>query len=60
MIFKKGDTVLLQDGSIKRTAIVVKDGMDLKGRVRVRPDGIPMDMSITTKPNDRVYVITKF
>ena len=58
MEYKKGDRVLLQDGSIKRQATVLKDGLDNKKRVRVRPDGISMDMSITTEQNDRVYVIT--
>ena len=60
MEYKKGDRVLLQDGSIKRQATVLKDGLDNKKRVRVRPDGISMDMSITTEQNDRVYVITEY
>ena len=37
---------------------VVKDGLDNKKRVRVRPDGIPMDMSVTIEPNDKTYIIT--
>lgn len=59
MEFKKGDTVLLQDGSVKRTAKVVVDGVDSQNRVRVRPEGIPMDMSISIIKNDRVYIIGK-
>ena len=56
--FKKGDVVLLQDGTIKRNATVVQDGIDSKNRVRVRPDGIPLDMSISLTPNNTVYIIT--
>jgi hypothetical protein len=55
--YKKGDKVTIQDGSIKRSGTVVQDGVDSMGRVRVRPDGIPLDISITTSPNDRVYII---
>jgi hypothetical protein len=57
MEYTKGDRVTMQDGGIKRGGTVVKDGLDSKSRVRVRPDGIAMDMSITTIPNDRVYII---
>ena len=56
---KKGDTVLLQDGSVQRTGVVQEDGLDSQGRVRVRPQNFPMAMSITTKPNDQVYVLRK-
>ena len=59
-IYKKGDKVLLQEGNRQKSAEVVSDGMDSKGRVRVRPQGFPMDMSISTIPNDRVYIIEKF
>ena len=58
-IYKKGDTVLLQDGTTQKTAIVVADGIDGKNRVRVRPQGFPMDMSISTIQNDRLYIIKK-
>ena len=58
-VYKKGDTVLLQDGNIQKTATVVADGIDSKNRVRVRPQGFPMDMSISTIKNDRVYIIKK-
>lgn len=56
-VFKKGDTVVLQDGGMKRTAKVVADGVDDQNRVRVRPDGIPFDMSISTIKNGTVYVL---
>jgi hypothetical protein len=58
MSYKKGDRVTMQDGSIKRGGTVVKDGIDSKGRVRVRPDGIPMEMSISTEVNNTCYIIT--
>ena len=58
MEFKKGDRVTIQDGTILREATVLKDGLDNKNRVRVKPDGIAMDLSITIEPNDRVYIIT--
>jgi len=56
---KKGDTVLLQDGSVQRKAVVQQDGLDSQDRMRVRPDGIPLDMSITIHPNNEVYVLNK-
>lgn len=59
MEFKKGDRVQLKDGNIIRGGTVVTDGIDNKGKVRIRPDGIPMDLSITTEKNDNVYVITQ-
>jgi len=58
MEYKKGDRVTMQDGTIKRQGTVLKDGLDSKNRVRVRPDGIPLDMSITIEPNDNTYIIT--
>lgn len=58
--FKKGDTVLLQDGTTQRTAVVQADGVDSQGRVRVRPERFPMDISIPTTPNNEVYVLRKF
>lgn len=57
--FKKGDTVLLQDGTTQRTAVVVKDGLDSRDRVRVRPERFPMDISIPIHPNNEVYVLRK-
>ena len=56
---KKGDTVLLQDGTMTRTAVVVQDGLDSKGRIRVRPERFPMDISIPTKQEGPLYVIGK-
>jgi hypothetical protein len=55
--YKKGDRVIMQDGSTKRGGTVVEDGIDSKNRVRVRPDGIPMDMSISLAPNNTTYII---
>jgi hypothetical protein len=59
MNFKKGDLVKLNDSGNIRDAIVTQDGVDGQGRVRVKPNGFPFDMSITTKSNDKVFVITK-
>ena len=59
MEFKKGDIVTIKDGTIQRFGTVLKDGLDSKNRVRVRPNGIPMDMSITIEPNERVYIMTE-
>lgn len=58
-IYKKGDTVLLKDGNSQREGVVIADGIDSKSRVRVRPKGFPMDMSISTIENDRLYIIRK-
>ena len=57
MTYIKGQTVQLNDSGTIKDAIVVADGVDAKGRVRVRPNGFPMDMSITTEKNDRLYII---
>ena len=63
MIFKKGDKVILKDGGGQRMAIIVQDGFDNKNRVRVRPDGFPMDISVPMEEkysdDKRVYVIRK-
>ena len=58
MDFKKGQTVTLNDSGRMKSAVVVKDGIDSQKRVRVRPEGFPMDMSITTEVNNKLYVIT--
>jgi len=58
MDFKKGQIVKLNDSGRIKSAAVVKDGIDTQGRVRVRPEGFPMDMSITTEVNNKLYVIT--
>jgi hypothetical protein len=58
MEFKKGQIITLNDRGRIKSAVVVKDGIDNQSRVRVRPEGFPMDMSITTKVNTNVYVIT--
>jgi len=58
MDFKKGQIIKLNDSGKIKLATVVKDGIDAQGRVRVRPEGFPMDMSITTEVNNKVYVIT--
>jgi len=55
--FKKGDTVLLQDGTRQRLAVVVKDGVDNKNKVRVRPADFPFEISVTQDINDKVYII---
>jgi hypothetical protein len=58
MNYKKGDRVLLNDSGIVRKAIVSRDGIDNKGRVRVKPDGFPLELSVTTKVNNDLYVKT--
>jgi|TARA_R110000751_G_scaffold116675_1_gene216832 hypothetical protein len=55
--YKKGDSVLIQDGQHVRAATVVEDGIDNKNRVRVRPDNYPMDISIPLEKNDRLYIV---
>ena len=55
--FKKGDIVIINDGGRRRQGTVVENGVDSKNRVRVRPEGIPLDMSITLNPNDNVYIV---
>jgi len=63
MVFKKGDMVILKDGGGRRSAIIVEDGFDEKNRVRVRPDGFPMDISVPMSEeyssDKRVYVLHK-
>jgi hypothetical protein len=56
---KKGDRVLLKDGSSTREATVTEDGLDSQKRVRVRPNGFPFDISVTLEENNKTYVIKK-
>ena len=56
MEYKKGDIVIIQDGNIKRQGKVTVDGIDSKKRVRVRPEGFPIDISITTEVNNKMYI----
>jgi hypothetical protein len=56
MAYKKGDLVIVVDGRIETSATVVKDGIDNKGRVRVRVKGFPMDMSISVKSESNLYI----
>tara|TARA_R110002050_G_scaffold254661_3_gene393211 strand:+ start:513 stop:692 length:180 start_codon:yes stop_codon:yes gene_type:complete len=58
MNYKKGDTVFLNDSGVIRKAVVSKDGIDNKGRVKVKPDGFPFELSVTTKINNKLYVKT--
>ena len=51
MNYKKGDIVTIKEGNNERQGRVVIDGIDSKGRVKVRPDRFPMDISITTDIN---------
>jgi len=55
--FKKGDTVLLQDGARQRLAVVVKDGVDNKNKVRVKPADFPFEISVTLVKNDKLYIV---
>jgi uncharacterized protein YodC (DUF2158 family) len=63
MVFKKGDMVILKDGGGRKSAMIVEDGFDKKNRVRVRPDGFPMDISVPMSEeyssDKRVYVLHK-
>ena len=56
MNYKKGDIVTIKEGNNERQGRVTVDGIDSKKRVRVRPDRFPMDISITTEINDRMYI----
>lgn len=56
--FKKGDTVLLQDGVRQKLAVVVKDGVDNRNRVRVRPADFPFEISVTLDVNDKLYIVS--
>lgn len=56
MNYKKGDIVTIIEGNNKRQAKVTVDGIDSKKRVRVRPDGFPIDISITTEVNNKMYI----
>jgi len=55
--FTKGDTVIIQDGSEQKNATVVETGIDDKNRVRVRPVGYPMDISITLDTNAPMFIV---
>lgn len=46
MRYKKGQVININVKGDKRCATIVKDGVDSKGRVRIRPSGFPMEMSI--------------
>lgn len=46
MSYKKGDIININVRGDKREATVIEDGVDSKGRIRIRPFGIPLDMSI--------------
>ena len=59
MNYKKGDIVTIKEGNNERQGRVVIDGIDSKGRVKVRPDRFPMDISITTNINNNMYIIKK-
>tara|TARA_R110000823_G_scaffold48523_3_gene123131 strand:+ start:334 stop:510 length:177 start_codon:yes stop_codon:yes gene_type:complete len=58
MNYKKGDVVTLMDNNNKRQAKVTVNGIDSKGKVRVRPNGFPMDISVSTEKNNNVYILT--
>jgi hypothetical protein len=63
MVFKKGDVVMLKDGGGRRLATIVEDGFDKENRVRIRPEGFPMDISVPMgeeySDDKRVYVLHK-
>jgi len=56
MEYKKGDVVTIKDGNTTRKAKVTVNGIDSKKRVRVRPNGFPMDISVTTEINNKMYI----
>ena len=45
-MYKKGQVITINVKGDRRTATVVKDGIDSQRKVRVRPSGIPLDMYI--------------
>lgn len=57
MEYKKGDIVFIQDGTAKRRATVVENGIDSQNRVRVKPDGFPLTLSISLDNTKDVYII---
>ncbi len=57
MEYKKGNKVTLKDGSGTRQATIVEDGTDQFGRVRVRPESYPFDISVPTRAKGQVYII---
>lgn len=57
MEYKKGDTVTIMDNKIQISGVVVKDGIDSKNKVRVRPEGFPFDMSISIDKNESVHIL---
>ena len=57
MNYKKGDTVRLNDNGILRSAVVTKDGVDSKGRVRLIPSGFLLAISVSTEVNTNVYIM---
>ena len=57
MEYKKGNKVTLKDGSGTTQATIVEDGTDGFGRVRVRPEGYPFDISVPTKSEGQAYII---
>jgi hypothetical protein len=54
---------MLKDGGGRRLATIVEDGFDKEKRVRIRPEGFPMDISVPMgeeySDDKRVYVLHK-
>lgn len=46
MEYTKGKKVNIDVKGDKRQAVITQEGVDAKGKVRIRPDGFPMDISI--------------
>lgn len=59
MEYKIGDTIILQDGMLERPAVVLQNGVDSRNRVRVRPSGIPIDMSVPLDTSQPLHVKTQ-
>ena len=57
MKYKKGDVVQLYDNGHIKNAVIVKNGVDSKNRIRVLPDNYPMEVSITLEENDNLYIM---
>lgn len=57
MKYTKGDTVIIQDGRNQRSGVVVKDGIDSQNRVRVLPKGIPLEISVSLNPQEKIHII---
>lgn len=45
-MYKKGEVVTINVKGDVRQATIAQDGVDSQGKVRIRPEGYPFDISI--------------